>query len=239
MSMLKSYYTFYLLTFYQNELMEKDYFKCYELFHKIGKELPSELQAKYYVALMEYGLYWIEPTDPVIKSLLQWPMYSIQKTNEGLKKKSDWWKNHSWNQYTKWDTKWKAQKTSVEDSGTYMEDNGTEWKKEDIEDIEVIEDNKKEINKEKRKYLDFVYLTDEEYKKLLNIFWESKLNQAIENLNNYIWQYPKKWKKYSSHYHTIRKRNQEYIQEMEKRKKENAKQDLPSEWLLWTITLRR
>jgi hypothetical protein len=27
---------------------------------------------------------------------------------------------------------------------------------------------------------------------------------------------------------------------MEKRKKENAKQDLPSEeWLLWTITLKR
>ena len=51
--------------------MQKDYFKCYELFHKIGKELPAELQAKYYIALMEYGLYGTIPDDPVIKSLLQ------------------------------------------------------------------------------------------------------------------------------------------------------------------------
>jgi hypothetical protein len=51
--------------------MENKSFKCYELFHKIGKELPSEIQAKYYVALMEYGLYGIEPEDQLIKSLLQ------------------------------------------------------------------------------------------------------------------------------------------------------------------------
>ena len=215
--------------------MEKNYFQCYRLFHDIGKELPMELQGKYYVALMEYWLNGIEPSDPVIKSLLQWPMYSIQKTNEWLKKKSQGWKNHTWNQYTKGDTKWKAQKDTVEDSGTYMEDNGTEWNKEDKEDNRS--NIKKENIKEKKRYLDFVLLTDEEYNKLLNIFWETKLNQAIENLNNYIWS---KGKKYSSHYHTIRKRNQEFIQEVEKRKKENAKQDLPSEeWLLWTITLKR
>ena len=107
-----------------------------------------ELQGKYYVALMEYWLNGIEPSDPVIKSLLQWPMYSIQKTNEWLKKKSQGWKNHTWNQYTKGDTKWKAQKDTVEDSGTYMEDNGTEWNKEDKEDNRS--NIKKEIIKEKK-----------------------------------------------------------------------------------------
>ena len=101
--------------------------------------------------------------------------------------------------------------------------------------------NKKENIKEKpvkKKYLEFVYLTDDEYSKLLNIFWQAKLDQAIENLNNYIGS---KWKHYDSHYYTIRKRNQDYIKEMEKRKKETEtiKQDLPTTWLLWTIQLKR
>ena len=101
--------------------------------------------------------------------------------------------------------------------------------------------NKKENIKEKpvkKKYLEFVYLTDDEYSKLLNIFWQAKLDQAIENLNNYIGS---KWKHYDSHYYTIRKRNQDYIKEMEKRKKElnTIQPDLPTEWLLWTIQLRR
>ena len=129
----------------QNDLMEKIYFKCYELFHKIGKDLPVELKAKYYEALMEYGLYGVEPDDPVIKSLLQWPMYSIQKTNDGLVKKSNGWKKHTWNQYTKGDTKWKAQKNTVEDNGTPMEDNGTEWNKEEHRrNIEEYRSNNKE-----------------------------------------------------------------------------------------------
>ena len=143
-------HTFYFLILL-HDLMEKNYFKCYELFHKIGKELPSELQAKYYVALMEYWLYGIEPSDPVIKSLLQWPMYSIQRSNEGLVKKSNGWKKHTWNQYTQWDAKWKAQKTPVEDNGTYMEDNGTQWNKEDIEDKEEYRSNNKKENLIKEK----------------------------------------------------------------------------------------
>lgn len=118
--------------------------------------------------------------------------------------------------------------------------NPTEPKKADNDndsDNDSDNKNKRKKNVKKKKYLDFVLLSDEEYWKLLEIFWQTKLNQAIENLNNYIWS---KGKHYDSHYHTIRKRNQEFIQEVEKRKKENAKQDLPSEeWLLWTITLKR
>jgi hypothetical protein len=52
-------------------MSEKTYFKCYELFYRIGKELPVELKAQYYDALMEYGLNGNLPTDPVILSLLQ------------------------------------------------------------------------------------------------------------------------------------------------------------------------
>ena len=164
--------------------MEKNYFKCYELFHKIGKELPSELQAKYYVALMEYWLYGIEPSDAVIKSLLQWPIYSIQRTEEIRKKQSDGWKKHSWNQYTKWDSKREAQKKPVEVCGSNMEDNGTKWNKEDIEDIEVIEDNKKEINKEKKSSTSEVSTlvsVFEQDDKLMRLFgWSDVVKQWLE-----------------------------------------------------------
>jgi len=57
----------------------------------------------------------------------------------------------------------------------------------------------KEINI-KEKYSDFVFLTKDEYKKLLKEFGDTKLKRWIETLNNYIGS---KGKKYKSHYHTI------------------------------------
>ena len=129
-----------------------------------------ELQGKYYVALMEYWLNGIEPSDPVIKSLLQWPIYSIDKSNELKKKQSEWWKKHTWNQYTKGDTKWKAQSKQVEVSGSVMEDNGRPM--EDNGRKKIIEDN--------------IYIKKE------NILKEKKTNRFEE-----FWDaYPlKKWKK--------------------------------------------
>ena len=51
---------------------------------------------KYYEALLEYWLDWIKPTDPIIDALLTSAMYSIDKTDEEIKKKSEsmqWNKN--------------------------------------------------------------------------------------------------------------------------------------------------
>ncbi|OHB52935.1 MAG: hypothetical protein A2Y10_19640 [Planctomycetes bacterium GWF2_41_51] len=52
----------------------------------------------------------------------------------------------------------------------------------------------------KTKYLDFVYLTDEEYRKLLDQFGEAILKEKITELNNGIGS---KGYKYKSHYFTI------------------------------------
>lgn len=182
--------------------MEKQFFRCYELFYKIGKELPTELKAKYYEALMEYGLYGTEPTDPVIKALLLWPMYSIDKSDELSVIRSELWKKHKGNQYTKGDSRREAQKKSVEQNGTELEQNGT-WSirsnkknKEDIEDIRS--NNKEKINK--KKYLDFVYLAEEEHTKLINLYGIKQTDELIDKLNNYIGS---TWKRYKSHYYTI------------------------------------
>lgn len=79
----------------------------------------------------------------------------------------------------------------------------------------------------KRKFLEFVYLTDNEYSKLIDTYWERATKQQITNLNNYIWQ---KWKdKYKSHYYTILNRNRKAgIKEIPK-KQENESwiYDLP------------
>ena len=54
--------------------------------------------------------------------------------------------------------------------------------------------------KEKKKYLEFVYLTDDEFEKLEKKFSQQGAMKNIEKLNNYIGS---KGKKYKSHYHTI------------------------------------
>jgi len=58
----------------------------------------------------------------------------------------------------------------------------------------------KSIAPEKQKYLDFVMLTDDEHKKLIEKIGQTETERYIERLNNYIGS---KGKKYKSHYHTI------------------------------------
>lgn len=85
----------------------------------------------------------------------------------------------------------------------------------------TIKENKKE------KFLEFVYLTPQEYNKLIDAYWERAIKEQIENLNNYIWQ---KWKdKYKSHYYTILSWNKKaWIKELPKRKEnESWIYDLP------------
>lgn len=167
-------------------MSEKTYFKCYELFYRIGKELPVELKAQYYDALMEYGLNGNLPTDPVILSLLQWPIYSIQKTEEQRIQKSE---------YMKWNKN--AVKSFENISKQRKTENNREKHIERIKkDIEIIENNK-EI---KKKYLENVFLTDNEYEKLVEKYGKWTIERKIEDLNNYIGS---KWKKYKSHYFTI------------------------------------
>jgi hypothetical protein len=67
------------------------------------------------------------------------------------------------------------------------------------EDIDIDNKNKEKIYK-KEKHLDFVLLTEEEHKKLIEQLGEDKTKEMIEKLNNYIGS---KGKKYKSHYHTI------------------------------------
>lgn len=64
----------------------------------------------------------------------------------------------------------------------------------------VNESKEKENPGTKKKFLDFVYLSDIEYKKLTDKFGKEKTETMIDNLNNYLGS---KGKRYKSHYFTL------------------------------------
>lgn len=86
--------------------------------------------------------------------------------------------------------------TSIDSlSIVYGESSGTGSQKEEEQEGEQEE----ELNK-KEKFLEFVFLTDDEHMKLVQTYGPSKVDDMIQNLNNYIGS---KGKKYKSHYHTL------------------------------------
>lgn len=76
-----------------------------------------------------------------------------------------------------------------------------------IDKINIDEKRKeKKEEKEKNKFLEFVYLSQEEFEKLKEkMKYDSVVNAEIKKLNDYIWQIgeEKARKKYASHYFTI------------------------------------
>jgi len=67
----------------------------------------------------------------------------------------------------------------------------------EVTDIQPLDNGERTV---KDKFLEFVYLTKEEYSKLQALFEPEHLKDLIERLNNYIGS---KGKQYNSHYHTI------------------------------------
>ena len=220
--------------------MEKEWimFWC-SVFYELGMACDNpEEKAELWQAIMEYWLFWKEPPEKFKRDFVN-VRFILEKNKSIKQKRSEAWKLHTWNQYTKWDEKRKDNSKAQTNTVEQMEQLGTNGTNKN-KNKNIKENIKEKLEEPKKKYLDFVYLTDTQYNELLRIFWETKLNQAIENLNNYIWEYPKKWSKYASHYHTIRKRNQDFIQEKLKREKLNTTQHLDTEEdLLWTIVLKR
>lgn len=165
------------------------------------KELKSE---RLLVAFVEYMFEDIEPHD--LNSMEQIIRNSLLERMDNWKQKSDagskWWSNSKGG--------WRPKKEQIENnektSKKQAENKQKTSKKQasisisrsisnKIEDKVKVEDNKK------NKYLDFVYLSEEEHQKLTTQLWVKLTNELIEKLNNYIWSI---WKdKYKSHYFTI------------------------------------
>lgn len=91
--------------------------------------------------------------------------------------------------------------------------------------------NKNDKNVKKKKFLDSILLTTEEYKKLINEYGEGIIEKKIEDLQRYI---ARTGKKYASHYLTIKAwlRKDEAIGNNETDKPEHNTIDLRKEYNL-------
>lgn len=100
-----------------------------------------------------------------------------------------------------------------------------EWIYKKMEVIDKTKKLEKETNP-KKKFLDFVYLYDYEYDKLVEDYWEIKVKDLIARMNWYIGS---KWDKYKSHYHTaLNWFAQKWIQKISK--KEEQKKIVEEMW---------
>lgn len=169
----------------------------------------TEERAELWQAIMEYWMFGKEPPQKFKRDFVN-VRFILEKSKSLKQKRSDAWKSHTWNQYTKWDEKRKsnqqAQKTSVEqmEQTEQVGTNGTNKNK-----------NKNIKENNKRKYLEFVYLSDEEYQKLTDKYGKRIIDNKITDLNNYIWS---KGKNYKSHYFTLLERlRKEWAKPLEKK----------------------
>lgn len=187
--------------------------------YELYKELKS---TNLLVAFVEFMFEDKQPKNSLLNSLETAIFNSFVDRMEKSKKLYD--RNSKWGQSSHW---WWRPEIPVEKptektaKQTTKKQQNKQPKNKEVE-VEVYKENKK------RKYLEYVFLADEEYNKLVEGYWRGVVEDQIKNLNNYIWQ---NWKdKYKSHYYTILNRMRKaWIKELPKRLNENESwiYDLP------------
>lgn len=167
--------------------MEKFYF--FNSFLDTAKAIDDDkLRLEYLMAVAEYWIEGKEPTNPLVKALMVQTKFTLDRSRELSEQKSESMKGNQ-----------NARKTYEKLLKQRKTDTNRDKQKKQEEEVEVEEENiKKKINK--KKFLDFVLLSDDEYSKLLQQFGEKQTNELIDKLNNYIWS---TGKRYKSHYFTI------------------------------------
>lgn len=187
----------------------KDAFLLKKEYRSVLQRWTIEQQAELLQCIFKYQK-WEEfkttcdRTSDMMASLIDYWKSKNDKYDEICEQRSLAWKGHKWNQYTRWDEKRKsndkAQNNGVEQM-EQMSQNGTNGTDKIRLDKIYI---KKEINKEKKKFLDYVYLSEAEYQKLIERYWERIITDYIEKLNNWIWEKPQEKKRQNRNaYYTI------------------------------------
>ena len=178
--------------------MEKFYF--FNSFLDTARAIEDdELRLKYLMAVAEYWLEWKESDEPLIKALMVQTKFVLDRSVNLSQQKSE---SMKWNQNAvkNFEKVSKQRKTDANRVKQKKQEEEVEEEKE----IEVEEENKNKEKNTKKKFLEFVLLTDEEYSKLKGRFWQKHTDELIDKLNNYIWS---TGKRYKSHYYTILNRS--------------------------------
>lgn len=193
------------------------------------KELKSE---KLLVAFVEYMFEDIEPE--WLSNMEQVIWNSLLERMDNRKWRSDawskWWSNSHW-----W---WRPKKQTEELQKNNKQTSKKQAKNNQVEDISIsrsISNKIKEEGNKKNKFLDFVYLTEQEHQNLISKLWQRLTDELIDKLNNYIWSIGKD--KYKSHYYTIlqwskkewgttTQTNQEMLKERERQRRLEEAQEV-------------
>lgn len=113
----------------------------------------AEEKAELRQAIMEYGLFWKEPPQK-FKLIFVNIKFILNRSKEISEERRKAWKNHTWNQYTKWDEKRKdnseAQTNGVEQM-EQMEQDGTNGTNQNSNSLSTSSTSSKRIEKKKEK----------------------------------------------------------------------------------------
>lgn len=174
--------------------MEKFYF--FNSFLDTARAIEDdELRLKYLMAVAEYWLEWKESDDPLIKALMVQTKFVLDRSVNLSQQKSESMRGNQ-NAVKNFEKVLKQRKTDTNRVKQKKQEEEIEEEKE----IEVEEENIKKEKNTKKKFLEFVLLTDDEYSKLKERFGTQWADERIDRLNSYIWS---TWKRYKSHYFTI------------------------------------
>lgn len=156
---------------------QKKYFKCFRLFLDTWRKIQDPImKAQFYEWLLEYWLDWIKPQDPIIDALLTSAMYSIDKSDENQKKKSE---TMQWNQNAVKDW-WNIQKQKKTEKNRkkQTETEKNIWSnKKNIEEKEEYEDNTTTQN---------IILSDDTDAKASE-YWNADINKCLNLVKQYNW----------------------------------------------------
>lgn len=165
--------------------MEKStMFRC-SVFYELGMECEtSEERAELWQAIMEYGLYDKEPPQKFKRDFVN-VRFILDKSKWISERRSKAWQNHSGNQYTKGDSKRKAQKDNVEQNGT----NGTN---QNSNSISYSTSSKEERNRKKEEMLEAFrndtrltpYMDEEDVKRWLD--YKEKIKKPYQDTKSFI-----------------------------------------------------
>lgn len=170
-----------------------DSFVFYQSFLNAIKCLPKENQLYAYQYITEYALQWIEPNQD--EDTIAYAIFLMAKPQ--IDANSDRRKN--WNKWGRPQKEKPMVSENTENEKPLVIEN--EQNEKPNVNVNVNVNVKENV---KRKFLDYVYLSDEEYKKISERYWEVVLKDFIERLDNRIWEKPNsKDRKDRNHYRTI------------------------------------
>ena len=128
---------------------------------------------KYYEALLEYWLDWIKPTDPIIDALLTSAMYSIDKTDEEIKKKSEsmQWNKNAVKNYEKLSKQRKTDKNKNKQNETEENIWRNMKNNEEYEDIHNTN----------------IIINDDTESKDSVVYWNKDINECVDLIKSFNW----------------------------------------------------